>query len=98
MVVSFTIAAPYLGAAPGGRPHPCYEHHHPDPTPPPGLLSQNFSGAPAVSDPTARQFRGDSAPPPQARPAQTSSGTTSIARTLTSRPHMPPPARSWYGG
>src|SRR6266568_3933870 len=47
MVVSFMIAAPYLGAAPCGRPHPCYEHHHhhhPDPTPPPGFLSKNFSG------------------------------------------------------
>src|SRR5215475_2994928 len=38
MVISFTIAAPYRGAAPRGRPHPCHEHHHPDPTPPPGLF------------------------------------------------------------
>lgn len=36
MVVSFTIAAPHLRAAPRGRPHPCYEPHRPDPTPPPG--------------------------------------------------------------
>src|SRR5215470_8723092 len=95
MVLSFMTAAPYLGAAPCGRPHPCYEHHHPDPTPPPGFLSKNFSGTPVVSDPTARQFRGDSAPLPQARPAQTSSGTRSIAKTLTSRPHMPRVVRCW---
>src|SRR6266436_6481070 len=92
MVVSFMIAVPYLGAAPCGRPHPCYEHHHPDPTPPPGLLSKNFFGTPVVSDPTARQFRGNSAPLPQARPARTSSGTRSIAKTLTSRPLLPPGA------
>nr|WP_241825293.1 transposase [Micromonospora sp. CB01531] len=39
------IAVPYLGAAPRGRPHPCYEHHRPDPTPPPGFLLRTFRDA-----------------------------------------------------
>ncbi|MEU5726333.1 transposase [Micromonospora sp. NPDC047738] len=39
------IAVPYLGAAPRGRPHPCYEHHRPDPTPPPGFLKELFRDA-----------------------------------------------------
>src|SRR5215469_8578196 len=76
------IAAPYLGAAPCGRPHPCYEHHRPDPTPLPDFVEE-FSGTPVVSDPTARQCRGDCAPPPQARPVRTSSWTRSIATILT---------------
>jgi hypothetical protein len=39
MVVSFMIAVPFaLVPPPRGRPHPCYEHHHPDPTPLPGFL------------------------------------------------------------
>src|SRR6516225_695472 len=54
MVVSFMFAAPYLGAAPCGRPHPCYEHHRPDPTPLPGLLRRIFRDA-VVIEPTARQ-------------------------------------------
>src|SRR5690348_13499019 len=37
MVVSFTIAFLRLGAAPRGRPHPCYERRPPDPTPPPEI-------------------------------------------------------------
>jgi hypothetical protein len=39
---------------------------------------------PVVSDPTARQLRGDGAALPQARPVRTSSWTRSIAKILTS--------------
>src|SRR4030081_3217734 len=81
------IAVPLPRRRPRGRPHPCYEHHRPDPTPPPGFLSKNFSGTPGVSDPTARQCRRDHAPLPQARPVRTGSWTRSIAKILTSRPH-----------
>jgi glyoxylase I family protein len=35
------IAAPLPRRRPRGRPHPCYEHRRPDPTPPPGFLSKN---------------------------------------------------------
>ncbi|MEU6409149.1 hypothetical protein [Microbispora sp. NPDC046933] len=49
MVVSFMIAFLHLGAAPCGRPHPCYEHHHPDPTPPPDFFEE-ISGTPVVRD------------------------------------------------
>src|SRR5215813_4736923 len=91
MVISFTIAAPYRGAAPRGRPHPLPR------TPPPRsdtasrISFKELSGTPVISDPAARQGRGDSAPLPQAPPARTSSGTRSIAKTLTSRPHISDP-------
>src|SRR5258708_27304230 len=45
MVVSFIIAVPFRGAAPCGRPHPHYEQHSPDPTPPPGFLQGFFRDA-----------------------------------------------------
>ena len=57
---------------------------------------RGLSGTPAVSDPTARRFRGDCAPLPHARPVRTSSGTRSIAKPLTRRPHMPRTA--WSAG
>src|SRR5487761_1261127 len=36
MVVSFMVVVPLPWRPHCGRPHPCYEHHRPGPTPPPG--------------------------------------------------------------
>src|SRR5919204_3031056 len=91
MVVSFMSAAPYQapplvgGLTPATNTTAPIRHRLPD-------FFEELSATPVVSDPTARQFHGDRAPPPQARPARTGSWTRSIAKTLTSRPHMPLPA------
>ena len=56
MVVSFMIAVPFaLVPPPRGRPHPCYEHHHPIRHRHPDFFNE-LSGTPGVSNPTARQF------------------------------------------
>src|SRR6266852_7965753 len=60
VIVSFMIVVPFsFGFAPLGRPsraaaHPCHEHLHPDPTPPPGFLSRTvwYAGCKRSDSPT----------------------------------------------
>jgi hypothetical protein len=79
----------YLGAALVGGLTPATNSTAPIRHRLPDFLQRTFPGTPGVSDPTARQCRGDHAPLPQARPVRTGSWTRSIAKILTSRPHMP---------
>src|SRR5215213_3868092 len=73
-----------LGAPSWAASHPCYEHLGPDPTPPPGFLSRTFWYAGCKRSDSATvsgRLRSTSS---CARPVRTSSGTRSIAKTLTS--------------
>ena len=80
-----------LGSLLPGRPsraaaHLRYEHLRPDPTPPRGLLPGTFRHAGHKRSGSATVPRATALTSSCARPVQTSSGTRSIVKTLTSRP------------
>ena len=87
MTVSFMIAVPFSPGRPSrAASHPCYERLRPDPTPPRGLLPGTFWHAGCQRSGSATVPRATALTSSCARPVQTSSGTRSIAKTLTSRP------------
>ncbi|MCW2919900.1 MAG: hypothetical protein JWN52_7968 [Actinomycetia bacterium] len=83
MVVSFMIAVPLPWCRPLWAASPLLRTPPPRSDTPLPDYFEEFSGTPVVIDPTARQCRGDCAPPPQC-PVRTSSWTRSIAKILTS--------------